>query len=258
MIYSQEEFHLLINPGDVGEYVILTGDPGRVVRIAGELDEPEFVKSNREFTIYNGKLDGTRVTVCSTGIGGPSTVIALEELVHCGSHTFIRLGTCGGMDVDVLGGDLVIATGAIRAEGTSREYLPIEFPAVANFDVVDALRRAAKNAGYRFHTGVVQSKDSFYGQHDPDSSGASNMLNANWEAWLKGGALGSEMECAAMFCAAALRKVRAGGVVTSLGNQTRRKLGLPDTMDFDLSQVIHCAVEAMRILIREDALRQTE
>ena len=249
---TQEEFHLLIRPGDVGHYVILTGDPGRCETIASHLDQEHPVASNREFTIFSGLLDGEPVSVCSTGIGGPSAAIALEELVHCGAHTFIRVGSSGGMDPDVLGGDLVIATGAIRAEGTTREYAPIEFPAVSNLDVTDALRRAAGRLGYRYHVGVVQSKDSFYGQHDPDSMPVSPMLNATWSAWLRCGALASEMECAALFIAGSVRRVRVGAVLTVLGNQTRREQGLEDIQYHKTDRVIAAAVEAFRILIAQD------
>ena len=170
VIYSpEEEFHLKIKAGDVGEYVILCGDPGRCEKIAKYFDNAEFIGSNREYTIFTGSLEGVKISVCSTGIGGPSAAIVLEELVHCGANTFIRVGTSGGMAVEVMGGDVVIGTGAIRMEGTGREYAPMEFPAVANHEVVEALVRAAKESGNRYHVGVLQCKDSFYGQHDPDS-----------------------------------------------------------------------------------------
>ena len=144
VVYSEtEEFHLKIKTGDVGKYVLLCGDPGRCEKVAKYFDEPEFVGSNREYTIYTGYLDGEKVSVCSTGIGGPSAAIAMEELIHCGANTFIRVGTSGGMAVDVMGGDLVIGTGAIRMEGTSKEYAPIEYPAVADYQVVQALAEAA-------------------------------------------------------------------------------------------------------------------
>ena len=253
MAYNlQEEFHLLTKPGEIGSYVILTGDPGRCERIASHLDDAHPVSSNREFTTYTGSLNGASVSVCSTGIGGPSAAIALEELIHCGAHTFIRVGSSGGMDVNVLGGDLVIASGAIRAEGTTREYAPIEFPAVADISVVCALREAADKLGYRHHTGVVQSKDSFYGQHDPDSMPVAPLLNNNWDAWMKCGALASEMECAALFIVGSVRRVRVGGILTVLGNQTRQEQGLEDVQCMDTERVIETAVEAMRILIAQD------
>ena len=141
---GNEEYHLKIRPGDVGRYVILPGDPGRCEKIARYLEDPRFVASNREYTIYTGTLEGEKVSVCSTGIGGPSAAIAMEELIHCGAECFIRVGTCGGIEENVLGGDLVIATGAIRMEGTGLQYAPVEFPAVADFQVVNALAEAAK------------------------------------------------------------------------------------------------------------------
>ena len=161
------QYHLHIKEGDVGRYVILPGDPKRVPLIAKHFDDAKQVADSREYVTYTGFLDGEKVSVTSTGIGGPSASIAMEELYKCGSDTFIRMGTCGGIALPVMGGDVVIATGAVRMEGTSREYAPIEFPAVASFEVVQALAEAANMLGKRSHIGVVQCKDSFYGQHDP-------------------------------------------------------------------------------------------
>ena len=171
MIYQGDtglEYHVKVKKGDVGRYVILPGDPKRCSKIAAYLDDAKLVADNREFVTYTGYLDDVKVSVCSTGIGGPSAAIALEELVHVGADTFIRVGTCGGMQMDVLAGELVIATGAVRMEGTSREYAPIEYPAVTDLAVTNALIAAAKETGVTAHAGVVQSKDSFYGQHEPE------------------------------------------------------------------------------------------
>lgn len=252
MVYTEEEFHLKIYPGDVGKYVILPGDPGRCEKIAAYFDDAAFVKSNREYTIYTGHLDGVKVSVCSTGIGGPSASIAVEELIHCGADTFLRVGTSGGMNEKVLGGDVVIATGAIRAEGTSREYAPIEFPAVANFDVVAALREAAKTEGARAHLGVVQCKDNFYGQHSPDTMPVAAELKYKWDAWMRLGTLASEMESAALFIVGAARDVRCGAVMAVLGNQTLRDKGEKDGMTFDTDLAVRIAVQAIRNLIRQD------
>lgn len=247
-----EEFHLKIKPGDVGEYVILPGDPGRCAQIAQLLDAPVKIASNREFTTYTGTLDGVKVSVTSTGIGGPSAAIALEELIHCGAHTFIRVGTSGGMQPEVLGGDLVIATGAVRMDGTGTEYAPIEYPATAHFDVVSALHQAASAAGVRFHTGVVQCKDSFYGQHEPENMPVSAELEQKWNAWLGCGALASEMESATLFIVAAVRRVRIGSILLVLGNQTRRSMGLEDVQVHDTHACVKTAVAAMRLLIAAD------
>ncbi len=252
-VYSRdEEFHLKITEKDVGKYVILCGDPGRCEKIAKYFDEPQFVGSNREYTIYTGYLNGVKVSVCSTGIGGPSTSIAVEELVHCGCHTFIRTGTSGGMAVEVMGGDLVIGTGAIRMEGTTREYAPIEYPAVADFQVVQALVEAAGKFPVKAHVGVLQCKDSFYGQHDPETMPVGYELKDKWDAWVKCGALASEMESAALFIVGSVRKVRTGSIMLVFANQTRRALGLDDPMSKDVEPAIQVTVEAMRILIEKD------
>ena len=186
--YSGEEglqYHLQIRKGDVGRYVILPGDPKRCKKIAAYFENPVLVADSREFVTYTGTLDGVKVSVTSTGIGGPSASIAMEELIQCGADTFIRVGTCGGMALDVEGGDIVVATGAIRAEGTSKEYAPIEFPAVADLTVTNALVQAAKNLGKKWHAGVVQCKDSFYGQHDPEQMPVGDELLKKWDAWMK-------------------------------------------------------------------------
>ena len=141
---NELQYHVRLKSGDVGRYVLLPGDPGRCEQIASYLDGARPVAYNREYRTYTGTLLGEKVSVTSTGIGGPSTAIAVEELVKVGADTFIRVGTCGGMNENVLPGSIVIASGAIRAEGTSREYLPIDFPAVAHHQVVCALEQAAR------------------------------------------------------------------------------------------------------------------
>lgn len=252
MIYSDNyEYHIHLKQGDAGRYVILTGDPGRCEKIASYFDDGKFVAQNREYVTYTGTLLGERVSVCSTGIGGPSAAIALEELVHVGADTFIRVGTSGGMQPFVLGGDAIIATGAVRQEGTSREYAPVEFPAVSDFEVTGALTSAAKRLNINHHVGVIQSKDSFYGEHDPDSMASGDKLKSDWNAWLKCGVLTSEMECAALFTAGSVRRVRVGAVLAVMGNQTRREMGLSDPIVHDTDYAIKIAIEALKILITE-------
>ena len=253
LVYTKgKEYHIGVGAGDVGRYVILPGDPGRCEKIAKHFDNPVKIAQNREYTTYTGYLDGEKVSVVSTGIGGPSASIAVEELIHCGADTFIRVGTSGGMQKEVLGGDLVIATGAIRMEGTGLQYAPVEFPAVADFQVVNALAEAAKADGQRFHTGVVHCKDSFYGQLDPDSMPVRGELKSKWQAWLDCGALASEMESAALFVVAAARRVRVGTVLLVLGNQTRRAKGLEDIQCHDTERAVRVAADAMRRLIKRD------
>lgn len=243
------QYHLQLGPEDVGEYVILPGDPGRCRQIAAKLEDAVQVASNREFNTFTGYLEGTKVSVTSTGIGGPSAAIALEELTKLGAHTFIRVGTCGGMQEKILGGDLIIANGAIRMEGTSREYAPIEFPAVSDFTVTQELVSAAERLDYNYHVGVVQSKDSFYGQHEPEKQPVGYELINKWEAWIRCGALGSEMETAALMTVSATRGVRLGAVLLVLANQEREKRGLSNPQVHDTEGAISVAIEAMRRLI---------
>ena len=246
------QYHIHCVQGDVGRYCILPGDPGRCEAIAAHFDNPVHIGMNREYNIYTGPLLGEKVSVCSTGIGGPSASIAMEELAAIGVDTFIRVGTCGGIALDVQAGDVVVATGAVRYEHTSREYAPIEFPAVADFDVTQALRQAGKALGYNIHTGVVQNKDSFYGQHSPEKSPVYYELLQKWESWKRLGVKASEMESAALFVVASALGVRCGSCFHVVWNQEREKLGLGQPMTEDTSAAIKVGIEAMKLLIRQD------
>lgn len=250
------QYHVGFKEGDVGKYVILPGDPKRCEKIAAYFDDPELVADSREFVTYTGTLEGEKVSVTSTGIGGASASIALEELCNCGADTFIRVGTCGGMQTEVCGGDLVIATGAIRMEGTSREYAPIEYPAVPDLEVTNALVQAAAEQNFTYHTGVVQCKDSFYGQHQPEKHPVSYELLNKWEAWLRMGCMASEMESAALFIAGAYRRVKVGSVFLVIANQEREKQGLPNRQVHDTDSAIKTAVEAIRRMIRMEKKRR--
>ena len=245
-------YHLNIEKGDVGRYVILPGDPGRCEKIAAYFDEPKFLSQNREYVIYTGKLEGVDVAVCSTGIGGPSAAIAMEELVQVGSDTFLRIGTCGGINPKVKPGDLVIAQSAIRQDGTSYEYAPEGYPATADFDICVALRDAALKLNLPYHVGVVQAKDSFYGQHNPERMPIASRLLAKWESYKRLGVLSSEMESAALYCIAASLDVRCGCVLNTVWNQTRRDMGIIDPDVHDTDTAIRAGIEALRILIRQD------
>jgi uridine phosphorylase len=255
MIYSQgsgKQYHINVGEGEVGKYVILPGDPKRCEKIAAHFDNPKLIADNREYITYTGYLDGVKVSVTSTGIGGPSAAIALEELVNCGADTFIRVGTCGGMDIAVKGGDVVVATGAIRMEGTSKEYAPIEFPAIANFDIVNSLVEASKNLNKKYHVGVVQCKDSFYGQHSPETKPVSYELINKWDAWIKCGCLASEMESAALFVVGSYLRVRVGSVFLVVANQEREKAGLENPQVHDTEAAIQVAIEGIKNLIKAD------
>ncbi len=246
------QYHIRCKQGDVGRYVFLPGDPGRCEAIAQYFDEPVHFGMNREYNIWNGKLLGQKVTVCSTGIGGPSASIAMEELVACGADTFIRVGTCGGIAMDVLPGDVIVATGSIRYEHTSLEYAPIEFPAVPDFGVTAALKEAGEALGYRVHTGVVQCKDAFYGQHSPEKSPVYYDLLQKWDSWKRLGVKASEMESSALFVVASALGVRCGSCFHAVWNQEREKAGLEMPMTEDTTAAIKVGVEAMKRIIAQD------
>ncbi len=254
MHYSETEkqYHTQVGPGDIGRYVIMPGDPKRCVKIAQYLENPVLVADSREFVTYTGTLLGEKVSVTSTGIGGPSAAIAMEELVKAGADTFIRIGTCGGIQPEVKSGDVVIATGAVRMDGTSKEYAPIEYPAVPDLGVTNALVSSAKAQNATSHVGVVQCKDSFYGQHDPSEMPVSYELENKWEAWKKLGCLASEMESSTLFVVASLRRVRCGSCFLVMANQEREKLGLENPVVHDTDGAIRVAVGAIRNLIEED------
>ena len=247
-----KQYHINCASGDVGRYCILPGDPGRCKAIAQHFDNPVLVSQNREYVIYTGTLMGEKVSVCSTGIGGPSAAIAMEELTAIGADTFIRVGTCGGIDLNVQSGDIVVATGAIRFEGTSREYAPLEFPAVSDLGIANALVKAAKAMGKPCHAGVVQCKDSFYGQHSPARMPVSYELLDKWEAWKRLGVKASEMESAALFVVAAALGVRCGSCFHVVWNQEREAAGLDQHMSEDTSSAIKVGIEALKLLIAED------
>ncbi len=248
------QHHIQLAPGDAGAYVLLPGDPARCPTIAQHFERAQLVAQNREFTTYTGYLEGEPVSVTSTGIGCPSTAIAVEELAAIGAHTFIRVGTSGGMQPSCRLGDLVIVEAAVRDEGTSRQYVPLAYPAVADLDVTIALREAARALGARHHVGLAQSKDSFYGQHEPERMPVGYALKARWQAWIRGGVLCSEMEAATLFVVARILRRRAGGIMLVAGNQ---ELEVTPEEEAALTQdlLIKTAVEGLRLLIREDRAR---
>lgn len=210
-----EQYHIHCKKGSIGKYVLVPGDPFRTDIIASHLENPTLVAHNREHKTWNGYLNGELVTVCSTGMGGPSTAICVEELIHCGAEVFIRVGTCGRICEESYNKDLegVVITGAIRDEGTTVHYIPIEYPAVADIDVTNALISASKELGYNFSKGIAQSKDAFYGQHDPDSMPDAPRLHERWAAWEKAGVMASEMEASTLFVVSAIRGVKAGAIM---------------------------------------------
>lgn len=247
-----KQYHIGVAKGEVGRYVLLPGDPKRCEKIAQYFDNPVLVADSREYVTYTGTLNGVKVSVTSTGIGGPSASIAMEELVACGADTFIRIGTCGGMDINVKGSDVVIAQAAIRFEGTSKEYAPIEFPAVADLQITNALVNATEKLDQPYHAGVVQCKDAFYGQHRPESLPNSVELQRKWDAWCRLGCKASEMESAALFIVASYLHVRCGSCFLVVANQEREKQGLENPQCHDTDIAIKVAIEALKDLINQD------
>jgi len=253
---EEPQHHLALRHGDVGRYVLLPGDPGRCERIASRFDDSRLVAKNREYETWTGTLAGVPVSVTSTGIGCPSAAIAMEELVKLGADTFIRVGTSGGMQPGMVTGELAIVSAAIRDEGTSRHYLPIEFPAVADLDVVLALREAARRTGARSRVGVSQSKDSFYAELEPDRMPTAPELHEQWQAYIAGGAISSEMEASALFIVAAIHRVRAGGLMVCVGNpDMTAEEAAASMVGFTLDPLIDTAVEGLRVLIEQDGGR---
>ena len=248
---KEKMYHINLTKEDIegARYALLTGDPGRVESIAKHLNNPKKLTVNREYTSYLGDLEREKVLIISTGMGGPSTAICIEELAIIGITHIIRIGTAGGMQIEVNAGDLIIAQGAIRQEGTSKEYLPVEFPAIADFNITKALKDAADELGFTNHIGVVHCKDSFYGQHSPKRMPISYELLNKWDAWIKGGTLCSEMETSACFIVSSTLKIHAGAILLSIWNQEREKLGLDQTTDFDTERAIKVAVLAIKKLI---------
>ncbi|MBQ1555136.1 MAG: nucleoside phosphorylase [Clostridia bacterium] len=250
---EERMFHIGLPVTVHANYALLPGDPGRVPKIAAYLENPHELGCNREFRTWSGTLGGETVLVTSTGIGGPSASIAVEELITLGVTHFVRIGTCGGMNETVCAGDVVIATGAIRMEGTSREYLPIEFPAVADFGLVRDLVDGAAAVGVPFHTGVVQSKDSFYGQHSPERMPNGAELLRKWDAWMAGGCLASEMEAAAIYAVAAARGVKAATVLHVIWNQMRRDRLGDHREVHDTDPAIRTAIEGLKRTIMRNS-----
>ena len=234
----EKQYHIACAPGDVGRYCILPGDPGRCPSIAALFDDARLVAQNREFTTYTGMLEGQMVSVTSTGMGCPSTAIAVEELIACGADTFIRIGTAGPVrnPDDDQRYDGVIVTGAVRDEGTTIHYIPAEYPAVADRFVVDALAKAAKAKGLNYAEGISQSKDSFYGEVFPECSPVCARLKERWEAWRRGNVMCSEMECAALFVISSIRKCRASAIM-NWG---------------DMNETIQTACDAVKLLMETD------
>jgi uridine phosphorylase len=211
-----KQYHICCEAGDIGRYVLLPGDPFRTDRIAKYFEEPCLVAYNREHKTWTGRLKGVPVSVCSTGMGGSSAAIAVEELIHCGANTFIRIGTAGRLCDESFDEKLegVIITGSVRDEGTTIQYVPVEYPALADRHIVAALAEAASEKSLYYKEGIAHCKDSFYGQIDPESMPNAARLKERWEACRRSNVICSEMESAALFIVSSIRGCRAGAVMS--------------------------------------------
>jgi uridine phosphorylase len=240
--------HIMCGIGDVASFVLMPGDPGRVEKIASSLDSSEKVSEYRGFVTYTGESEGVKISSCSTGIGCPSAAIAIEELINIGAETLIRVGTTGSLQHEIDIGDIIIATAAVRAEGTSRNYIPVEYPAVASLDVTLALIEAAKELGVSFHKGIVMSTDAYYGSNEKAlrNYGSANVLSI-------------EMEASTLFTLSALRGKRSGAVLVVDGNLAKgsgkgefeadEKTGeLSEKVQKSIDDEIRIAIKACKIL----------
>jgi uridine phosphorylase len=253
------QYHIQMKKGDVGRYILLPGDPGRCEKIAAYFDDPQHIAQNREYNTYTGTLMGEKVSAMSTGIGCPSTAIAIEELIAIGADTFIRVGTSGGMQPEINTGDVAIVTSAIRDEGTTLHYMPVEFPAIADMEIVVALRQAAINLEMPYHVGPTQSKDSFFGETEPDRMPVDTRLRQRWKAWVAGGAVCSEMEASTIFVLSSIHRKRAGGVMLMAGHienppETEEEIAAMMAL-FDVDRAIRVAIEGLKLLIEQDRKR---
>ncbi|MCL2325436.1 MAG: nucleoside phosphorylase [Proteobacteria bacterium] len=244
------QYHIALEKGEVGRYAFLPGNPGRVEKMARYLDDPVFVRQNREYCCWNGTLLGETVSIVSTGIGGPSAAIAMEELGAIGVDTFIRTGTCGALQPHVGRGDLIIATASVRGGATANAYVPLSFPAVAHHSMVANLIEAASKRQYRHATGIIQCKDAFY-LEDPEMLPRHAKAEEDWDTWRRAGVVASEMESDTLFVIASIRGYRMGTVLVSLGGTAGETEMVGTTAD-ELERLTLCAFDALKIQILKD------
>ena len=252
---TQKMLHVNLAKGEVGRYAIIPGDPDRCELIAAHLDNPRLVTRKREFTTWEGTPEGEKVTVTSTGIGGPSTAICVEELHKCGAETFIRVGTCASTCADVQCGDIVVASGSVRMDGTSLHYLPLEYPAVPSYQLLKRLEESSNALGYHTVVGVSITKDSFYTQTEPETKPVSDELISRWRSYVRGGAVCTSMEESILFLVGTSLGVRTGSVLVSATNfdgSVSRRNSADVYPTNSIQKPIQVAIEALRRVILED------
>jgi uridine phosphorylase len=253
---AEQKYHVGLRQGEVGAYVLMPGDPFRTKLIAEHLEGAEEKAWSREFRTFTGHVDRTLVSTCSSGIGGPSMAIAVEELGELGVHTFLRVGTCGAAQPGIRLGDLVIATGAVRSEGTPDGYIPREYPAMASHQVVRACVEAAEAAGVPHHLGVIRSVDALYSDLLPERMPRPHELRAELEMWARAGVVANDMESSTLMVVSALRGWRAGVLLLCVD-----ELGAGEIHHLDPSymhRMLDVAVDAVRRLIERDGAAQRQ
>lgn len=247
------QYHIALKPGDISRYVLLPGDPDRVPKISSLWDSYKAVGKHREYLTHTGYYKGVKISACSTGIGSPAAAIAVEELANIGADTLIRVGSTGSIQPEIELGDLIITTAAVRLEGTTRQYVRIEYPAVASYEVVAALVEAAETLGYRYHVGITATTDSFYcGQARPGYKGY-------WQSWMdnlipdlqKARVLNFEMEAAAILTLASLYGLRAGAVCAVYADRVRNRFAVKGE-----KEAAKVACEAVKILSEWDKAKE--
>lgn len=245
----EKTLHIKLNSDDVGRYAIVPGDPGRCEKIAAYLENPKKIMQNREHTTYEGYLEGERIVVTSTGMGGPSAAICMEELAKCGVDTFIRVGTGASTSTRVCKGDIVVVNGSVRMEGTGCHYLPMEFPAVPDYDLLKKLEESSLELGFKTEVGVTITKDSFYTQTEPETKPVGYELISRWNAYVMGGAIATSMEESPLFLVAASLHVRMASVLVSATDYENKvssniaESGFPTNY---IDRPIRVAIEALR------------
>ncbi|HET7338028.1 MAG TPA: nucleoside phosphorylase [Candidatus Dormibacteraeota bacterium] len=250
MAVTDKKYHVGLGRDDVGDYVLVPGDPFRTPLIAKHLDDAKEVAFSREYRTFTGTVEGVRVSAMSTGMGGPSVAIGVEELHELGVHTLVRVGTCGALQPHVKMGDLVIASGAVRSEGTPDGYVPKEYPAVASLHVVNALTEAAEASGVPYHVGIMRSVDALYSDLVPDQMPRPE-LRAELEMWTRAGVLGNDMETSTLLVVARLRNMRAGTICLCVDEVGAGEIHHLDPSYMD--RMLAVAVDAIRILIKHDS-----
>lgn len=239
-----KEYHIALEKEDVGDYVLLPGDPKRAEQIASYFDEAEELAFNREYRTFTGRINGIRISTTSTGIGGPSAAICIEELIRCGAKTFIRVGTAGGLQRKVNLGDVVISTSTVRDEGTSRAYIPLSYPAVADLDVTLALRTASQNLGIPYHIGITHTKDAFYSEESRKTP-LMEQTQQKWKVWERANVLATSMEAAALFVIGSIKQVRVGEILAVIGLTYQDE---PIIAPVGIEEAIKVAIEAIKLL----------